>query len=185
MDFRHPPVVAANEAVEDLGEEPPLLAAEPPHDAEIDRDDTPLGVDEEIALVHVGVEEAVAQRVAQERLDQGPAELGRVEAEFGEPRGIAERRPVDPFHRQRCAGRAVPIDLRRAEPGIVGKVFGELGSRRRFEPEVHLDRDAARQRLDHFDQAQPAQPRLEPLGAARGVEHVGEVARKSAARRRA
>ena len=103
-------------------------------------DDAPLGVDEEIALMHVGVEEAVAQRVAQERLDQRPAELGRVEAEFGEARGIAERRPVDPFHRQRFAGRAVPIDLRRAEPGIVGEVLGELGSRRRFEAEVHLDR---------------------------------------------
>ena len=84
MDFRHPPVVAANEAIEDLGEEPPFLAAEPPHDAEIDRNDAPLGVDEEIALVHVGVEEAVAQRVAQERLNRGAAELWRVEAQLGE-----------------------------------------------------------------------------------------------------
>ena len=72
MDFRDAAVVAADEAVEDFGEEPPLLAAEPAHDAEIDRDDAPLGVDEEIALMHVGVEEAVAQRVAQERLDQAP-----------------------------------------------------------------------------------------------------------------
>jgi len=30
MDFRHPPVVAANEAIQDLGEKPPFLAAEPP-----------------------------------------------------------------------------------------------------------------------------------------------------------
>ena len=179
MDLGHPPVVAANESIEDLGEEPPLLAAEPPHDAEIDRDDAPFSVDEEIALVHVGVEKAVAQRVAQERLDQRAGELGRVEAECGEARGIAERRPVDPFHRQRGAGRAVPIDLRRAKPRIVGEVFGELGSRRRFEAEVHLDLDAARQRLDHFDQAQSTQPRLEPLGAARGVEHVGKIARES------
>ena len=74
-------IVALDEAVENFGEEAPLLAAEPAHDAEIDRDDAALGVDEEIALMHVGVKEAVAQGVAQERLDQRAPELGRIEAE--------------------------------------------------------------------------------------------------------
>jgi len=63
------PVVAGNEAVKDIGEEAPLLAADPPHDAEIDRDDrASLGVGEEIARVHVGMEEAVADRVLEEAL---------------------------------------------------------------------------------------------------------------------
>ena len=61
-------VVAADEAVEDLGEEAPLLRPDAAHDAEIDGDEPALAVDEEIPLVHVGVEEAVAQRVAEERL---------------------------------------------------------------------------------------------------------------------
>ena len=43
-----------------LGEEQPLLRPEPAHDAEIDRDQPALRVDEQIARMHVGVKEAVA-----------------------------------------------------------------------------------------------------------------------------
>ena len=39
MDFRDPPIVAPDEAEQDLGEEAALLPAEAAHDAEIDRDD--------------------------------------------------------------------------------------------------------------------------------------------------
>ena len=62
MDLGHPQVVSADEAVEDFRQEPALLAPEPAHDAEIDSDDAAVTVDEEIALMHVGVEESVAQR---------------------------------------------------------------------------------------------------------------------------
>ena len=60
---------------QNLGEEAPLLQAEPSHDAEIDRDEAALIVEEQIAGMHVGVEEAVAQRVAQETLDHLAAEV--------------------------------------------------------------------------------------------------------------
>ena len=63
-------IVAGDEAVEDFGEEAALLLAEPPGDAEIDGDDGAVRLDEQIARMHVGMEEAVAQRMAQERLDQ-------------------------------------------------------------------------------------------------------------------
>ena len=90
MDLRDALVVAADEAEQDLGEEPALLAPEPAHDAEIDGDDAAILVDEEISLMHVGVEKPVAQRVAQEGLDQGPAPApaGRSPA----PRGARDRR---------------------------------------------------------------------------------------------
>ena len=70
MHFGDAQIVARDEAIEDFGEEAALLLAEPAGDAEIDRDDGAVGLDEQIARMHVGVEEAVAQRVAQERLDQ-------------------------------------------------------------------------------------------------------------------
>ena len=70
MHFGDAQVVARDEAVEDFGEEAPLLLAEPAGDAEIDRDDRAVGLDEQIARMHVGMEEAVAQRVAQEGLDE-------------------------------------------------------------------------------------------------------------------
>ena len=63
MDFRHAPVVARDEAIEDFGEKAPLLEPEPAHDAEIHRDQAPLRVDEQISLVHVGMEKSVAHRM--------------------------------------------------------------------------------------------------------------------------
>ena len=70
-------IVAGDEAVEDFGEEAPLLRPEPAHDAEVDGDQPAVVVDEQIAGMHVGVEEAVAQRVAQEGLDHGAASAFR------------------------------------------------------------------------------------------------------------
>ena len=63
-----------DEAPQDLREEAPLLQGEPPHDAEIHRDDIALRIDEQIAGMHVGVEEAVAHRMAEKALDQPVAE---------------------------------------------------------------------------------------------------------------
>ena len=179
MNLGDAPIVALDEAVENLGEEAALLAPEPAHDAKIDDDDAPLGVDEEIALMHVGVKEAVAQGMAQERLNERPPERRRIETQLGEAPRIAERRAVDPLHRQRFARRAIPVDLGRAKAGIVREVLGKLRGRRRFKPQVHLDTHAARQRLDNFDEAQPFQARLETFGAARGIEHVGKIAREA------
>ncbi len=67
-------VIARDEAVEDFGEKPPLLRAEPPHDAEIDGDDMAVLVDEQIALMHVGMKEAVAHRVREEGAQNDEAE---------------------------------------------------------------------------------------------------------------
>ena len=53
---------------------------EPAHDAEIDGDDVAVIVDEQVPLMHVGVEEAVAERMAEERLHQPPRQLRQVVA---------------------------------------------------------------------------------------------------------
>ena len=51
------------------------------------RDDGAVGIDEQIALMHVGMEEAVAQRVAQEGLHQvGGDRLEIVAGGFEAPR---------------------------------------------------------------------------------------------------
>ena len=95
------PVVAGDEAVEDLGEEAPLLRPEPAHDAEVDRDQVAVGVDEQVARMHVGVEEAVAQRVAQEGLDHRARQLLEIEAlRLRAAARSVQRNAVDPFERQ-------------------------------------------------------------------------------------
>src|SRR5262249_34106123 len=70
-------IVAGNEAEQNLGEEAPFLLPQPAHDAEVDRDQVARVVDEEIAGMHVGVEEAVAQRLAQKGLNHRAARLVR------------------------------------------------------------------------------------------------------------
>ena len=80
MHLRRAVIVAGDEAEQDLGEEPPFLRAEPSHDAEVDRHQPAVVVDEQVAGMHVGVKEAVAQRVAQEGLDHRAAERRQIEA---------------------------------------------------------------------------------------------------------
>ena len=93
-----------------------------------------------------------------------------------EPLGIGERDALHPLHRHHFARRAVPVDRRRADVGVVLRVLGEFRRRRRLEAEVHLHAHRARQRLDDLDEAQAAQLRRDALGEPRGEEHVLEVA---------
>ena len=60
-------VVAGDEPVQDLGEEAPLLGPSRPMMPKSTATTWPVLVDQQVALVHVGVEEAVAHGVAQER----------------------------------------------------------------------------------------------------------------------
>ncbi len=81
-------IVAGDEAEQDFRQEAPFLGAQPSHDAEVDRHQPSVGIDEQIAGVHVGVEKAVAQGVAQEALDHRAAELRRDRSPWrGAPRG--------------------------------------------------------------------------------------------------
>src|SRR5262249_59972125 len=99
MHLRDSAIVACDEAEQDLGEEAALLQAQPPHDSEIDRDEATLIVEEQIARMHVGVEEAVTQRVPQETLDHLAAEVLEVDLRGFEARMIRQRHAVNPVHR--------------------------------------------------------------------------------------
>ena len=104
-------------------------------------------VDEQVAGMHVGVEEAVAQRMAQEGLDHRAREVLEIVALGFEPGAVGERRRLDPFEREHVARGAVPVHRGHAEIGIVPGVLRHLRERGRLEPQIHLDRDRARERL--------------------------------------
>ncbi len=149
-------IIAGDEAVEDFRQEPPLLRPKPAHDAEIDGDEARLVVDEQISGVHVGMKEAVAQRVAQKCLDHRTAEFRQVEISGFEPRAVGQRRRVDPFQRQHILGGAVPIDRRHAEVGIGLGVLRHFRERGGLETEIHFERHRAAQCLDDLDKPQAA-----------------------------
>ena len=174
-------VVARDEAIEDFGEEPSLLEAEPTHDAEIDRDDAPLRVDEEIALMHVGVEEAVAQRMAQERLDQRRAELRRIESELGE-RDRDRTAATPSIHSIVSTSRVVRSQ----------SIFGhaKLGSSARFSANSEAAAASRRKSISMRTERASVSTtstrrsrrslRREPLGASRAAKNMSdEVAREA------
>src|SRR5262249_61533884 len=97
MHFRGAEIVAGDEAEQYLGEESSFFRAQASHDAKVDRDQASLGVDEQIARVHVGMKKAIAKRVAQEGLDQGTAEPWEIQDPCRQRRPVAERRAVGPF----------------------------------------------------------------------------------------
>ncbi len=105
-------IVAGDEAVEDFREEAALLLAEPPGDAEIDGDDGAVRLDEQVAGMHVGVEEAVAQRVAQERLDEVGGDRLQVVAGGAQRLDVGQLDAVDPVHGEHVAAGALPVDRR-------------------------------------------------------------------------
>ena len=95
--------------------------------------------------MHVGVEEAVAQRMAQEGLDHRARQMLEIEA-LGLQRGaVVQRRAVDPFERQHVLGGAVPVDRRHAEVRIGLGVLRHLGQRGGLQPQIHFQRDRAAQ----------------------------------------
>ncbi len=169
-------IVARDEAVEDLGEEAPLLEPEAAHDPEIDRDEAPLAIDEQVALMHVGVKQAVAHRVAQEALDDDGAELRQHEALLRQPDRVVELGAVDPFERQHLGGGSVPIDLRHAEVGLAGHVLRELGGGGGLQPEIGLHLERAGERVDDARRTQALAVGKLALDEGGGGLHVGEVA---------
>ena len=128
--------------------------------------------------MHVGVEESVAQRGAEECLNQSARQRAGIKSELGQAVRVGQRDPVDPFHRHYFARRAVPVDHGRANLWIIPGVFDEFRRRGGFEPEIHLHAHGAGERLDDLGEPQAAELRRQALGEPGGEGHVRKVARK-------
>ena len=135
----------------------------------------PVLVDEEIAGMHVGVEEAVAHGVAEEGLHQPRAELFQIVALRRERVAIGDRGAVDPFKRQDPARAPAPIDHRHAEALVVLRVLRHLRDGGGLHAEIHLDGDGFRQGLDHGLRPEPARRRVKALDQLGGEEIGIEV----------
>ena len=103
--------------------------------------------------MHVGVKEAISQRVTQKILNHLAPEVLQIDIRGFELGAIIQRNSVDPFHRQHMMAGSVPIDARHAKLQIVAGVLRHLGQRRRLESQIHFHRHRTRKRLDDFDRA--------------------------------
>ena len=130
MDLGDAAVIAGDQAVEDFGQPHPRPPVDPPHDAEIDHRDAPVGKREQIALVEVGVEEAVDHRLAKEGADQDRGQRLAVVAGGDQRVAVVQFDPVEPFERQHPPRGAPPVDLGDVEARLGDHVLAQLGGRR-------------------------------------------------------
>jgi hypothetical protein len=126
--------------------------------------------------MHVGVKEAIAHGVAQERAEHRQAERRSVKA-FS-PQGVAMRYrcAVDPLDCQDAFSGAAPIDVRNAEAFVILGVACHLGHRRGFEPQVHLEVRRVLQVVDDGDGLQAARRRIEAFDQTRCEVVAVEIA---------
>ncbi len=114
------------------------------------------------------MEEAVAQRMAQEGLDQRVGKRVEIVAGGAQAVDVGHLDAVDPLHGDHVAAGALPIDRRHAEAGILLGVFGDFGKGGGLEPQIHLDLGGLLERLRDLDRPQAAAGRHEAL------LHVGD-----------
>jgi hypothetical protein len=105
--------------------------------------------------MHVGMEKAVAQRMAQKRLDQIGGDGPQIVTCRSERGDVVHLDTVDPLHGEHVAAGTLPVHRRHAKAGIVLRVFAKLGKSCPFEPQVHLDAGGLRQRFGNLHGAQP------------------------------
>ena len=179
MDLGDTLIVAGDEPVEDLREPDARAAVDPAHDAEVDRGDPVAGQCEQVALVHVGVEEPIGDRLAQERADERVGKAGKVVAGRDERRAVGQLDAVDPLNRHDLVGRARPVDRGDDEIGLCGHAFREFGGRGCFAAEVEFAQRPALERLDREAGAQAHRLGAERLELRRGpavrVDRAGEI----------
>lgn len=125
--------------------------------------------------MHVGMEKAIAQRVAQERLDKRVCKAVEIMSGSAQRIDIGHLDAIDPLHGDDVATGALPIDFRDAEAFVACGVLCNFRQCRGFQPEVHLDPGRLLQRLRHLDRAQPPARGDEPFLQACHQIHDGDI----------
>ncbi len=170
-----PLVVALQEAPQDLGQVAPFGRAEAADDAVIDRHQPVGGGGEQVALVQIGVEHPVVQRLGQE----GPGQLGGqgrpIEPLLGEGGRIGQGHPLGPGQGQHPLAHPVPDHFGRAHVGIAGHHLAEFAGAGGLQPQVQLQLQRARHGGHRRARLQPAGLRAHLLGEARRQGHGADV----------
>ena len=114
---------------------------------------------EQVAVVEVGVEEAVDHRLPEEGADQGPGERSAIVAGRDQRVAVVELDAVEPFERQHSARGSAPVDLRHIIAGLGDHILAQLGRRSGLALQVELARGPLAELGDD-------QPRPQPLDLA-------------------
>ena len=119
MHLGNAPIVAGDKTIQNFSEEHAVTFAQPASDAKIQRHQSALRINNQIALMHICVEKTVADRVAQKTLNDCIAQCNKIITFGAQCRHVGHGCAVDPFSRQHAFGTALPINLRHAKAWII------------------------------------------------------------------
>ncbi len=150
-------IVTFEESQQHVGEIEPRAFVEPAHDSKIDRHKRPVGRDEHVAGVHIGMEEAITKYL----IEEDACGLGKdtldVVSRFFQGINFVDRKTLDTIRRKDPTGGPQPIDLWHPKLRIVQKVLAKLGGRCPLEAHVHFQRYGVLEHLHNFHRPQPPQ----------------------------
>ena len=167
MHLGHAPVIAPDEAIKDLCIDAPGVFIDMAHDSKIIGDDVAIGRHLQVPLMHVGVEESVAQGMVEKELQNPLAERDAVMS-CGVDRGIVPKRHAfRPAHGHHPPSGQAPDHLRQGKACIIGGVGGKFTGGGAFQPEIQLAHHHAFEMGDHVPGPQAARGRRQEF------DHIG------------
>jgi len=156
-----------------------ILGRQAADDAEVHRDvlraPRLMAADEDVAGVHVGMEEAVAKHLGEEDLHAALGELAHIGVLPRQPGHVGHRDAVDALHHQHLRAAIVPVDLRHVEQRRAFEIALELAGVGRFAQQVQLVVDGLGVVVDDFHQVQTARVDGDALGAVGQHEQPGQI----------
>ena len=179
MQLRHTAIVALEEGKQVARQVILVFRGEAADDAAVDGDVLRAprvdGADEDVARVHVGVEETVAEHLGEEDLHAAFGKHFHVGALIGEGRQIGHLNAVNALHHQHFRPAPVPIDLRHVEQRRTFEVALQLAGVGRLAQQVEFVVDGFFVVGDHVHRVQQARIGREAFGRAGQDEQPCQV----------
>ena len=149
-------VVALEEGEEVLRQVVLVDVGQRAHDAEVERDVLTVRCDENVARMHVGVKEAVAEHLGEEDFDAGARQRGHVHALGAQGIDLRDRQAVHALHHHRAGTAVVPVDLGHREQWRIAEIAAQLRTVRRLAHQVQFVAEVLGKLGHHLARLQPA-----------------------------
>ena len=123
--------------------------------------------------MHVGMEKAVAQGVAQKGLNEICGQHIKIMTCGLDCLDVGQLDAIDPIHGNAIATGQFPVDGGNAETGIIFGVFAQFGKSGRLKAQIHFDLGGLGQHVCHCHRSQPpGSGNVFLLQAGNGIESI-------------